>query len=284
MGRYRTLLSIQIEHEFYAGRACPGVEIALTGDSPGIVRRTGLLLRPWSFGSGLDVLFDEERTDALCPPTDPGSDDAVSALWLEGVVRDPRLLLVTEEGVFRPGYVPHFDGERAVAEDDGRLRLHPAECASADQAVAVERAERLAPPLFTARLPVGAANAEALRSRLASGAPHYVARFGARRTYWKYYLQGEFLDRDLDIVDPGNGTRFESLGVVSLSNGAKALALRSTSPLALRERSTQHLQLRDRANGGRPLIARLPVADGARFSKESVEDVPCFVSEIYVHG
>jgi hypothetical protein len=120
---------------------------------------------------------------------------------------------------------------------------------------------------------------------LAAGPARYFIRFGARKTYWTYYLLGPFARKRLSIVDLDEGTAFESLGPVSLSDERPALAFRSKTAIPLRQHSACRFQLREAGSGsGRILVRRLPVAAAGRVNRQSIGGKVVSVSEVYVNG
>ena len=122
---------------------------------------------------------------------------------------------------------------------------------------------------------------------------HYVLRFKARSTYWRYYIVPEPQREELeDLVIETVGERlqvpFSGPTPVLLANGARAYRFVSEERLLLQQHSTYRFRL----NGwvkrslptGDPLIARMPVAASTQILPEGDDaDGEPIYSDIYVY-
>lgn len=275
MGPFMLLFGIVVEHAYYAGERCRGLRFEPDAESAAQLARHGCIVRRGGEGVGVHA----ERPEL--PPT----------TWLVRA-RDADFANCTDGLAPRPGELPFFDGVAAVREplsgpQDGAgaptWRLHADEFASARDlqavdapalAAALSPAQRRVPPAFVVRLPAVAADTAGRRYRI---------RFQARQTTWKYCLLGDWPQDPLQVVDLGRGIAFGEPAREELADGALALAIRSGSPIALRERSPQRFQLRARGGAQKVLVKRLPVAGASQLSRETIAGVSTLISEIHVY-
>jgi hypothetical protein len=142
-----------------------------------------------------------------------------------------------------------------------------------------------AAPLATVALPVNGTGSEDFAAWSAALGTPYRLHMQSRSTIWKYLLLGDWRGRVLSIVDQRGEVDFSAPAWERLPDGQYALAVHSTSPIALRERPPQRFQLRDVTDvTERVLIPRLPGAAPQRLWRETVRGERTAVSEIFVHS
>lgn len=287
MGSYLPLFSLEVEHSYFPGLVCRGLQIAPSTKSARLLERSGCIVRATE--RGLVVLFDATATEALrlraSDTLEPfvihflaHARDAAFANYTEGVFGSAQSVLL-------------LDSRRAVLDDSGRWRLHAGASAgaadvrritSARAAKALSQRERHDQPHFVVSVQVCPADLP----QTAQQARRYYCRLQARSTVWKYYLFGDLAEAqdDLQVVDLGQAFEFDAAVDERLPDGQSVLAVRSRAPIALQERSPQRFQLRRRGAGAdKVLIKRLPVASPSFIHRETLGGVPTWVSEIYVH-
>lgn len=136
------------------------------------------------------------------------------------------------------------------------------------------------------------------RIELADGVPTYaawLAGFGQtqtlqwrrRHTIWRYWLLGDWDEKEISIVDTIQGGReFDALGPTAFdaSQDRWALCFRSRAPLALCERPPGGLQLRAGPSpaASRVVVSQLPAARLSALQYEIGPNGRQAVSEIFV--
>jgi hypothetical protein len=288
MAAYLPLFSVEVEHGFFADAACRDLTLTPSPASARLLGNTGCLMRP--LRNGVAVAFDTAAADALRLQ----AADAQEPMCLSFAARigDAGFAHYTEATAAAGAAMPSlllFDSDRAVAEDDGRWRLHEAPQAGPADRVPVDapglhepltRWRRHQPPPFVLQVRVRPGDLQAPPP----DGRRYVLRFQARRTVWKYYLVGEWAQDEMTVVDLGSETAFEAPRPDRLADGRAAFVTRSQGRISLQERPAQRFQLRGRSGGTeRVLVKRLPAAAPGQLGVETIGGVPTPVSEIFVH-
>jgi len=105
----------------------------------------------------------------------------------------------------------------------------------------------------------------------------------ARSTIWKYWLLGDWLDRDLQLVDLAGEIDFAPPVSEALPDGRIAKVIRSRTAIAVQERSPHRFQLRDACSTpSKVLVPRMPTATPGGLGREWQSDDTKWVSEIFV--
>ncbi len=279
MGPYQLLVSISVEHTYFPGSVCSGLEFTLPSPTASLMNRGGLLVR--GTANGVRLFADEEWRrffDSAATAGEPPPD-----LLFKVFVRDPCFGVYTAPPWRKDGALLYLDGRDAVREESGRFRLHTGEYVAPrdfqrldDPSLAhlIEPRDRAMPPLCVIRL----------RGEQGVQGAWYL-RFKARETYWKYYILGELARRDLAIVDRDGAVEFEHRGEEALPDGRRAAVFRSTLPIPLRQSSGCWFQLRElQGDSGRTLIRRLPVAPAGRMDRETIDGNEAAVSELFINS
>ena len=298
MARPRPLLEIDIRHGFYADGACPDLRLAPTAATRTLIARAGGAVR--ATPRGLELWLD----------------DAAIADWRRAAEDDDLVWLArfddagAADATCDLGRVSRelscFDAADAVLDaPTGYWRLHRQDTASAADMhavdiprpdvrpvmarcgkVSLELAELHGSARMLVRIPVRAAASPA------DGCARYLIRTAPRGTLWKYCLVGDWREPALQVVDLAGLVSFEPAPPHELADGRRALAFRSSEPIALQQRSRERFQLRSqavdarddaRARPERIIVRRLPVAAPQHLSREVIDGVPALVSEIFVH-
>lgn len=106
---------------------------------------------------------------------------------------------------------------------------------------------------------------------------------GARESFWKYHLFGEFSRRPVQIVDSSNTDeriKFLSAEAAAIPGAATWI---SNRPIPARQRAEQRIQLRD-TETGRVLVKRLPNPDFRTIGREPLRSGgTALVVEAFIH-
>lgn len=289
MGPFLPLFSIAVEHGFFSDALWRDLRFVPTPDSRALVNRAGLLVR--KIMNGLEVYYDQSRTEALQLFLDEA--DGKLGFRFKVYADDGSFKNYSEAFLFTEDALPYFESERGVREGE-RIRLHRAQQVSSKDlepidsesfADLLDRRDLFVRPAFAIKILFSLGRNGSLGKRLESGPARYYLRFGPRETYWTYFLLGPFANERVSIVDLDEGTDFDPLGTVSLSDDRPALAFRSKATIPLRQHSACRFQLREAGSGnGKVLVRRLPVAAATRVNRQTIGGKVVSVSEVYVNG
>lgn len=291
MSAFLPLLRLVVGHGFFTRDPCPAIEVVPQPRSAELAARAGLLVRRRAGGAA--VLRGEG--DAL----ERWAADLGPELRLDFRLesRDPRLRDYTEPGPPPAGRMVALDDRDADTPDgDGPILLGRRGPVSEEDWVemdserlfgALRPQDRRLPPLALVTLHLADADGRLRVPTVGPAGPEYRVRFEARRTYWRYLLLGPLAADGARVTDSDRETEFEFGGETLLPGDRRALAFRSTTPIALRERSERRFQLREEggsaSGNGRVLVNRLPVAGPDGLRREIVDGSPAFVSDIFVY-
>jgi len=288
MGPYQLLFRIDVEHGFFSDGLWRDVRFLPSQDTDALIHRMGLL--PRRTDNGIEVYFDQDRKEALqLSLQDSGGrfsfgfraflDDRSAANYTDCLVGDS-------------GTLPFFQSSKGVQED-GRIRLHRARqvgtkdlCALdvEDLSALLTDRDLIVSPGFAVQITVKPKRDQSLEDLLRAEPINYLIRFATRKTYWTYYLLGDFAVDTASIVDLDNDVGFEPPEPIALCDKRPALAFRSKVALPLRQHSTCRFQLRETGSGrNKVLIKRLPVAAATGLHRHLVKGKEVPVSEIYVN-
>lgn len=111
----------------------------------------------------------------------------------------------------------------------------------------------------------------------------WLLQIAARSTIWKYWLLGDWLDRELTLVDLAGQIEFAQPVSEALPDGRTATVIRSRTAIALQERPPQRFQLRDaRSTPPKVLVPRMPAAAPGGLGREWQSGDTALVAEIFL--
>lgn len=259
MQRYRLFAAVDVRHDYFADGSARHLVFQPDADALAFLRRFDMLLR--ADGRSLTISVPESQ---------------LQGIWSERTDGDePRMLQFEVHSTDAScAYYTAAVSTPSQVEDDGAL---PAPLKAAPATAAA--------PLAIVALPLDTAGSKDFAAWTSTLGASYRLRMHSRSTIWKYLLTGDWRGRALSIVDQRGEVAFTAPAQERLSNGQYALAVHSTTPIALRERPSQRFQLRDVTDAPeRVLISRLPGATPQRLWRETVRGEPTTVSEIFVHS
>lgn len=251
MGTPRILLDLRVEHDYFPDRACSC--LAFRPDertaSELASRKVLVRFRPGGFRvhSIADSILDQ---DVPC----------TFRAWSE----DPSFELYTDLSPTRRDQILSYSDTR-IGEDGSTL----------EPSASTEPSQRGGRP---ARIAVDftiAAHDDRTRELRIS--------LGARESFWKYHLFGEFSRRPVQIVDSSNADeRIEFLSTEATAIPGAATWI-SNRPIPARQRAEQRIQLRD-TETGRVLVKRLPNPDFRTIGREPLRSGgSALVVEAFIH-
>ena len=290
MAFYSPIFSIDVEHTYFSSGRWTSLDFIPVPTCSNRIDNLGFLIRPHP--SGIRVFFDLNRHRAL------GLVDEDQETPLKFVFsvfcRENLFHTVTELSMNDDKAVLFFDNQGCRSDATGRFRLHDAPYVtdrdreplnSPRMAPIISRVIRFLKPVCI----VSIALSRTIIQKLAAASPiacqEYYLKFGAKQTFWKYYLSGRLKETSTYIHDLNNETEFEDTGQVAMPNHQSAQTFRSLQKLFLGQKSGYRFQLKERtSNGRRVLIKRLPVASAGQFIRETVKGQEAIVSEIFING
>lgn len=255
-----------------------GVDFVPSSATASLIRSVGLMVK--RSDNGIAVFCAEDRLPALLLHAQGGAETLNFAFVAR--VSDKNFPNYTHPLIPREGKVLCFSNAGRdldlltkydeASEDDCRDVA-----ALVDEGVLNERDRRVLPD-FVAILQVKVVPGEAGHAR------DFCIRFGARKSFWKYYLLGKMGRDSARIVDLDNKVEFESRGEVVLPGNRRSQLFMSTSRVSLAEKSQHRFQLRESdRQGDRILVRRLPVASESRLGLEVIDGKREVVFENYVN-
>lgn len=259
MQRYLPFAAVDVRHEYFADGSARHLQFQPHADTAAFLRRFGMMLRA------------DERSLRIIV-----AEPQLQGIWGERMDDgDPRTLCfdVHSTDAACAYYTGAVDTQIEVAGDGARPPpLRPVQ--------ATPKA-----PLATVALPIDGAESNDFTTWVATLGATFQLRLQSRSTIWKYLLIGDWRDRSLSVIDQRGNVTFTTPVPERLPDGQHALAVHSTSTIALRERPPQRFQLHDVTDApGRVLIPRLPGAVPQRLWRETVHGESTAVSEIFVHS
>lgn len=289
MGSYLPFFSISVEHLFFTKGMGPKLDFVPTHKTAMVLKNTVLLIRKTI--NGIYVFYDLKRAETLQLYAD-GPDHSLNFIF-KAFSRDPRFQNYTAPPSYKEGAILYLDNRDVKADKTGRLRLHDEKHVTGkdfkklDSPLVEEildKKDMLARPAFIVDIGITKKQSSLLDKPLKTKCRNYYLSFGARQTFWKYYLLGSLERKRANIVDPEDRIVFESAGRESLSDNRSALTFRSKTPIPLQDSYDWRFQLREKCpEGEKVLIKRLPVASADQVSREIIGKKEAVVSEIYIN-
>ncbi len=270
MMRFTPLVSVTVEHDYFADGTAHGLELR-----PDTVTANRLAARWYAWradGSRLTI-----ATDRANPPS---GDEADAPFRFLAWVTDPLLTAASEPFLSNSPKILRLSMANKVQEPDGRWRLHPGVHAGA-AGLGDAAADATPHPAVPERRPLFEL---ALTAPVAEGQPmDCVVRLASREVFWTYLVQGAAAHGTLSIIDADGAHNFDALGEAPIPGNHTAQVFRSTAPLPLAERAPYRFQLREQGSvAERVLIRRLPNA-GNRFRPIPGKTGPAMEAEIFVN-
>jgi len=288
MARYRPLLSIAVEHGYFADVLCRNLRFEPCEQSAALLQKSGCVWR--AVVGGIAIHADVSKTKLLRSCFEEMSPSR--RLGFRAYAEDS--LFDTYTGGYQRSddAVLFLDSDNAVQEaTSGRYRLHASDSVSdADRrlinspSLLNNRRPRTGSPKCEVWIQADIDSLDEFSHAQDAVGKNYYLRFAARSTLWQYIVVGDWMQEQVSVVDLADKVRFSASHPRNFANGRVAQTLRSEEVISLQERSSQRFQLRVQDHGTeRVMIKRLPVASAGQFNIEEHKGAPTWVSEIYVN-
>lgn len=296
MPRYEALLSVEVVHAYFHDPRRLRLRFRPDRDTDAWLARAGCVVRPGP--NALQIFHDAETSAGVfaAPDVSPAE------LRFAAIADDPQFADFTADLPARMAPPPCFLGD-ATARADGAFPMAPAPLAWSRSGLGPASLDDTPPPLDAdgkpTRPPLEAEPPPLGRWTGGGPRPHLVLRLplptapkdagrayrlelASRSTTWKYILTGDWTDLEPQIVDTAAAFEFKAPAQEPLADGRTGLAIRSLTPIPLRERPDQRFQLRAGAAGA-VLMDYLPGARPGVATLDPPASPPApLVSEIYV--
>lgn len=293
MSYYQTLLSVAVAHSYNSSGVCPSLNFYPTANTRALFSNAGLLCRKTV--DGIQIVYDQARIEAL----EMYAHDQQEPLSFDFKISssDPDFRSYTEPYTGGENEILYFDnraahgpGEHVLSASDIVSDKDLRQPDSAELKGMLSQKDRLIPPESVLRIFAHDNKNSLLQQWLGKPPTIYAIRFSSRQRYWKYYLLGKIVQKDVPdkgfrIVDPDNKVEFETTGQERLPNRSIAYTFRSKQQIPLNERYPYRFQLRQKGKTGETtVIPSLPVASVSQSGKDAVAEQEIIVSEIYINS
>jgi len=280
MGFYQPLFTVSVDHMYFSDGLWKGLDFVPNPGTSKLTECANVLLRQTA--NGIGVFYDEDKARALRLYADKKGRLRFS---FKVYAKDRSFANYTGLTVQKEGAVLRFDN-RGEEPEAGIIRLSKEDFVSGKDFKNISaliakgmlcESDKRVPPDFVVNICIKPGSDNGLAAR------HYGIKFGARQSYWQYYLLGNMNRSNLSIVDLDNRVTFEFRDEVLLGN-RRAKVFRSKQLIPVLEESNYRFQLREQGAGAeKVLIKRLPVASEAGFGMEMIDRKPEIVSESYIN-
>lgn len=278
MPNFSPLFTLGIEHSFFVDGMMRGVDFAPSPATASVIRSVGLMVK--HIDNGIAVFCADDRLQALRLHAQDGAETLSFAFVAR--VGDKNFSNYTHPLIPREGKVLCFSnagrGNDLLTKCDEASEEDCRDVAALVEDGVLNERERWVLPDFVVLLEVKVDPGGAGQAR------DFCIRFGARKSFWKYYLLGKVGRDSARIVDLDSKVEFESRGEVVLPGNRRSQLFISTSRVSLAEKSQHRFQLRESdRQGDRILVRRLPVASESRLGLEVIDGKREIVFENYVN-
>jgi len=281
-GIYRPLFSVAVEHGYFSDGLWNGLHFEPDAETSKMAGLSSLVIR--QTGNGVRVSVDDEDRHPLRMWA-AGSDGRLRFRF-KVRAQDKEYANYTDYSVIGWSGIPCFDNLDKEVQAGGGIRLSrgalvtEADFREIDALIGegmIDSRERRVPPDFIVTVYV------VLDGEHGFDFMPYLIGFGARRSYWKYYMLGDMNRSDVFIVDQEKKVEFLACGEVMLAGNRPARVFRSNQPIFLLEKSECRFQLREcGVSGEKVLIKRLPLASKTRLGSEMIDGRKEVVLENFV--
>jgi len=285
MATFKTLLKVNVEHDFYTNGACSCLNFYATDKTFRLFENTGLLLKNTSHG--IQIVYDESRLEAL--RLYATEQDEPLCFEFKVYSTEPEFRSYTSPFAEVADDILYFDNH-ATTLGVANYNLSASEYVSVNDLKKldsnelkgiIDHKERLLPPVFVVKIFAQNEQGSLLEQWLKPTATTYSIAFNARETFWKYYLLGKMAKETSYIVDSDHNIEFEALGSTTLSDESVAFTFRSMQKIPFNEHYSFRFQLKEKSVGSEHvLINRLPVACVTQTGLEQEK----IISEIYINS
>lgn len=284
---YRLIFRVAFGHAYFADGVLRPLRIVPVAACYDRLRRAGVLLLEEE--GGIAAFGDDRVVERL----------RLHTLEAGGVLDLAFLVFFTDPHFFEyslparpPGHLLFLSTADAVADDGGRLLLHPTP-AVPESAMLPRAHPRLQAILGTRVLaPAPAMVLEvaltpAMLDATEAGQRSFQVRFDAASSRWKYCVSGAAgadSESRAGIVDLAGDMEFEHLPGAEIADRRRADVLLSRRAIPMRERPEARVQLRAASPGGDKVrIKRMPNAGVGKRFRESRDGSEILVSEVLVN-
>ena len=266
MESYKPFLQIALKHNFYSDGNSKDFAISLTSATNQALMSLGIM--PRNTLDGISLYYSSKTTGLLANTSDKLNLD----FQLE--LQNSDFHNITDLPEYKPGDVLKFTPDQQASEST--ILLQQDEALSEKEKN--EKGLSFKPPFGLITIDL---DPQTLNENGEIKMRNYEVRFKTREFYWRYFIlksSDSTAISDLSISAAGSDVSFSDSGEATLSNGAKAMMLKSSSPLELKERYNFTHSLNFLLSG-KAATMNLPMPDGKTLQKENGE----IYADIYVY-
>lgn len=299
MSAYPLLFSISIEHQFFSDSDCKKIQLAPTTACLHQLKKIGLF--PILTDSGISIFCEPGNFKSLREYVAESHHGLTLGFKL--ISTDFYFDLYTRESDRAQECVRYFDSRRVFVNNDGRQMLHEDGYASDKDYKQTYRklvTDALSPHELLIRPSaliqilltdddMGLCWPDGTKSHQINR--DFCIRFEARKTYWKYFLFGDLVQREVYIKDQNEKNEqvnFHEVVEVRNVGNVSAKLFMSEVTMPMQEVFERNFQLKERGGlSEKVLIKRMPNACMTNLNREVVdvkgEARKVLVSEIYIN-
>ena len=268
MAHFKPILTLVVEHLFFADGRCTHLIFLPTPATRRVMQQYQLLVR--SEETGFSLIADQDFSVAF-------DEDAV--LCFEVFAQDPYFGFYTFETQNKK--LPLYYHSKNITADNTSLVLQDEQPAELQDTRPVRAKPGDKTPQFIVDIDLSSTEFAHVAQLIAPVSRKI--KFNTRDIYWKYYFFGELAKLELEIHDLGSqlAVAFDPSDEVVVKNGK---AFISQTPIAMNSAPKQRFQLKDKGNASKILIKRLPNAGVNLISRSmDLRGQQILVAEIYVN-
>jgi hypothetical protein len=282
-----------VEHSYNLDGVCSCLSFLPSKKTESLLANAGLLYKKTT--DGIQIVYDKDNLEALKLYVQ----DQQEPLSFDFKVysQDPDFKSYTEPYTAVTDSVLYFDN-RAIS-GSGEQNLSVSKNVSNKDFKKMDTSElkdiispkdRLLPPEFVVRIFANNDKGQLLKQWLEPEPTIYSIRFDSRQRYWKYYLLGKLVSKNISnnafrVFDPDKQFEFESTGEELLSDQSVAYTFRSKKQIPFNDYYPFRFQLKQKGQGDEVVVInQLPVASVKQIGTEKIADHATVVAEIYINS
>ena len=251
MAQYKLLIKIIVEHEFFSGSLCQGLDFIPTESSQKIIANAGLIIKKESGGVSLFYKNDDLEVLHLFAD-DPGKMNFCFKVYSQ----DSFFLNYTDLPKMVKSSILYFDNRLVRKRKPRQIELTKKKYVSEKEFVDINsefleavlsKKDKLIRPLFVVNICAKDKIDYLFDEQKNITSKEFLIRFNTRKVYWKYILPFQKEpDCDLHIFDEKGKNKFIREKNEILPEGMTGIVFKSKEKIPLIDRSPYRFQLREK--------------------------------------
>ena len=284
MAQYKLLLKIIVEHKFFSGSLCQGLDFIPTESSLKIIVNAGLIIKKES--GGVSLFYKDDDLDVLHLLAD---DPEKMNFCFKVYAQDSFFLNYTGLPKMVKHSILYFDNRLIKKRKPKQIELTKKKYVSEKELVDIDsefledllsKKDKLIKPLFVVNICAKDKIDYLFDEQKNITSKKFLIRFNTRKVYWKYILPfRKEPDRDLHIFDEQGENEFIREKNEILPEGMTGIVFKSKEKIPLMDRSPYRFQLREKKNLTEKIIKHRLSVPSVRLTTQGGRDV----SEIFIN-